>query len=130
MWCWGFNGQGQTGLGNTNTLSTPALVAAVQSTHVACGLAHTCAVVDTKVRCWGGNEMGQLGDGTNENRLVPVQVVEISGPLLLAAGNAHTCAVLEAGGVWCWGWNLLGQLGNGTVIDSISPVPVTPPNLP
>ncbi|MBU1243722.1 DUF4215 domain-containing protein [Myxococcota bacterium] len=130
LWCWGFNGQGQTGIGDTNTRTTPVLVSAVQSTHVACGLAHTCAVVDTQVRCWGGNEMGQLGDGTNEEHLIPVQTVELSLPVLLAAGNAHTCAVLEVGGVRCWGWNLLGQLGDGTVIDSTTPVAVTPPDLP
>jgi len=129
LWCWGFNGQGQLGTGDTNTHMTPVLLSVVQSTNVACGLGHTCAVEGTMVQCWGTNVIGALGDGTTVDRLTPVQTVGLADPVLLAAGNAHTCAVLTVGGVWCWGWNVYGQLGDGTTTDRPIPAAVTPPTL-
>jgi alpha-tubulin suppressor-like RCC1 family protein len=46
-------------------------------------------------------------------------------PTLLAAGGAHSCALLTGGTVRCWGLNSNGQLGNGTVVSSPSPVVAT-----
>lgn len=43
--------------------------------------------------------------------------IDEEGPpprIRLAAGNHHTCALLDDGTVRCWGANYLGQLGNGT----------------
>jgi alpha-tubulin suppressor-like RCC1 family protein len=52
-------------------------------------------------------------------------------PVALAAGGAHSLALLASGTVWAWGANLSGQLGEGldpsTVPFSAVPLPV--PNL-
>ncbi len=47
---------------------------------------------------------------------------DYAGPKVaqVAAGNLHTCALLEEGTVWCWGRCSEGQCGNG---DDRSPIP-------
>ena len=47
------------------------------------------------------------------------------GVVALAAGYAHTCALLSGGGFECWGDNSNGQLGTGDTIDRLSPTGVT-----
>lgn len=93
---------------------------------IAAGGYHTCALVaEGRVKCWGGNDYGQLGDGTTQQRLLPVDVVGLSGGVqAIAAGWNHTCAVTATGGVKCWGGNYYGQLGDGTTTGRLTPVDV------
>ena len=42
----------------------------------------------------------------------------VRGVVQLDAGDQHTCAVLNDGGVNCWGKNSYGQLGDGTTADN------------
>lgn len=80
------------------------------------GGAHTCAILsDGSARCWGSNASGQLGDGTTvASSTAPVVVMGVEGASAIAAGRAHSCAIVAGGEVRCWGENLSGQLGGGT----------------
>ncbi|EYF01652.1 Hypothetical protein CAP_7971 [Chondromyces apiculatus DSM 436] len=93
---------------------------------VALGETHSCALLrDGRVKCWGGNAYGQLGLGFSFNNRVGDQVGEMGANLpavnlgtgktavALAAGDNHTCAVLNDGTLKCWGVNDSGQLGLG-----------------
>jgi alpha-tubulin suppressor-like RCC1 family protein len=46
----------------------------------------------------------------------------------VSAGGAHTCAVLEGGGVKCWGYQMFGELGYGTDLDTDSDADVSLPS--
>jgi alpha-tubulin suppressor-like RCC1 family protein len=128
VFCWGANTDGQLGDGSTE--SSPAPVAAAglgtDAVAVAAGERHTCALLRTgSVKCWGNGANGRLGDGTTKSRTVPTIITALSGGArALAAGSAHTCAVLRTGRVACWGLNAHGQLGDGTTKERHSPVEI------
>ncbi|HUS65135.1 MAG TPA: hypothetical protein VMZ28_11355, partial [Kofleriaceae bacterium] len=80
---------------------------------IASGASHTCSIDQAgDVWCWGEDgdlRLGSSGGATEE----PRQVTGLSGAAeLVAAGGAHTCAVVD-GLVYCWGANDAGQLGRG-----------------
>jgi alpha-tubulin suppressor-like RCC1 family protein len=93
------------------------------ATAVACGEAHTCAILDNScVKCWGYNAAGELGQGSTVNlgdnpgemgdNLPCVNLGAGSAkPKVLSAGWDSTCALFDNGRIKCWGSNLMGQLG-------------------
>jgi hypothetical protein len=83
-----------------------------------------CGISDGRLGCLGDNHAGQLGDGTRQARLEPAPVADLGDVAAVAAGRAHTCALLAAGGVSCWGANDDGQLGDGTDEERVAPTPV------
>ena len=134
--CMGRNGEGQLGDGSVVPRTLPTDTAASDDTGaplqdvvlVAAGHHHSCAATAAgAVYCWGANSHGELGTGDTAPRTRParVQFDHGTGTLAgLAVGEAHTCAVEQAGGrIDCWGANADGQLGDGTTTDR--PLPVT-----
>lgn len=125
--CWGRNAAGQLGDGTTTDAATPVAVSGLTDvTSVTAGLSHSCATLSSGgARCWGANASGQLGDGTTTGSATPVAVSLAGGEVATAvdAGDNHSCAIVDAGGVRCWGRNNRGQLGNGTTTASLTPVP-------
>jgi len=129
--CWGYNGYGQLGLGDTmNRGDAPGQMGSALPRvffpqrgpvkQLALGYYHTCAL-DTEgdAYCWGYNYYGQLGYGHTNNLGdnpgevfggMPQVVIETQK---IVAGNFHTCALKYGGAVWCWGYNGYGQLGAG-----------------
>ncbi|MCB0047357.1 MAG: hypothetical protein KDD92_18170 [Caldilineaceae bacterium] len=126
--CWGDNQANQLGNDTVINRNYPTEVDGLDEgiVRIDAGDFHTCGVTDSGgVRCWGRNEYGQLGDGTQQDRLNPVQVTGLqSGITSVSLGAQHSCALTEAGGVICWGDNAYGQLGSGTTVSSNSPVSV------
>jgi len=79
---------------------------------IALGEFHKCVLLDTgKARCWGDGHDSQLGYGNtkpigDDESPSTAGDVDSGGTVVqLAAGAAHTCAVLDTGNVRCWGAN-------------------------
>jgi cysteine-rich repeat protein len=127
--CWGFGLTGELGTGIPGNIGDDEPVAAGDvvalggpAVHVAVGGTHACALLESgAVRCWGGGSAGQLGYGNTANigdDETPASAgdVDVGGTVIrLAAGHAHTCALLDTGAVRCWGVGVHGQLGYGNI---------------
>jgi alpha-tubulin suppressor-like RCC1 family protein len=126
--CWGDNSWGKLGDGTGTRRASPVDVVGLSSgvKQFAGGQAHSCVLTTAGgVKCWGFNRDGQVGNGSrgDQGPMTPVDVVGLrSGVAQIAAGQAHTCALLVTGRVKCWGDGSTGALGRGNYLDS--PVPV------
>lgn len=123
LYCWGDNGSGQLGLGDSAQSMfmlperEPRLVSLPGSgpvTAIAAGRAHTCAIRDGALYCWGENRDGQLGLADKANQSAPKAItLPGSGAVTsVVAGESHTCAI-RGGTLYCWGEDVFGQLGPG-----------------
>ena len=137
--CWGANGMGQLGLGDSNVrgdqpgemgdaLPFVNLGSGRTAVAIAAGGNHTCAVLDDGlVKCWGANSSGQLGiSSTDGHGLKPsgmgdaLPAVSMPGGRLavaIAAGTAHSCAILNDSSLICWGEGVGGRLGQGNELS-------------
>lgn len=106
---------------------------------VANGVDHTCVLYNSQVKCWGSDQYGQLGwsPGTfcngaptehcwgsnsgenNPNTTPAVNLGTGFDPIMIKAGEYHTCALSSSGELKCWGWNHLGQVGINPSVDEV-----------
>ncbi|MBI4930638.1 MAG: PKD domain-containing protein [Bacteroidetes bacterium] len=135
VWAWGWNAYGQLGDGTTTDRTTPvqvigltgiSFIASAVAPAVAGGGYHSMALKnDGTVWAWGYNGDGALGDGTNTDRLTPVQVSGLTGIIAISTEAYHSLALKNDGTVWAWGRNTYGALGDGTTTNSNIPVQVS-----
>ncbi len=134
--CWGYNDNGQLGLGHTSSkgddpnemgdlLSTVELGTDRTAVQISAGYKHTCVLLDIgTVKCWGLNDYGQLGQknydlaiGETSNDMGDyLEAIDLGAnrtALSITSGYHHTCARLDTGRIKCWGKNVEGQLGLG-----------------
>lgn len=119
--CWGRGDMGQLGRGPQSGPQWPMDVPlGGDAVELAAGAAHVCARLSSgAIRCWGDGADGRLGyghaidDGATPQRTGDVPLGGTATKL--AAGEAHTCALLESGAVRCWGDGSDGRLGYGRV---------------
>jgi alpha-tubulin suppressor-like RCC1 family protein len=128
--CWGSDDHQQLGNGLAGSRDAPtdlvALPVGRRAVAITAGWEHTCAVLDDgAVTCWGRSDFGRLGGGALTDDaatpIAPVALPEGRTAVALAAGLAHTCALLDNGGISCWGLNANGQLGTGGGAPQLTP---------
>jgi alpha-tubulin suppressor-like RCC1 family protein len=139
--CWGVNGWGALGLGDTidrggqpgqmgDALPAVDLGTGRKAIAISAGSGsdpfydHACALLDDgSVKCWGSNGEGELGQGDTVNRgglpgqmgdnLKPVDLGTGKTAVAVGAGYGVSCALLNDSHVKCWGAG--GELGLGDV---------------
>ncbi|WP_437935504.1 hypothetical protein [Sorangium sp. So ce341] len=131
--CWGLNLNGQLGqpqVGDRGDepremfqMDFTVLGAGRSVKSADSGSYHTCAVLDgDELKCWGYNMYGQLGLGDSLHRgdsaleMNSVPTIPLGtgrAAKAVAAGESHTCALLDNNQVKCWGFNVGGSLGLG-----------------
>lgn len=133
--CWGANGSGQLGYGDTTQRGSAAnqmgdtLLAVNLGTNKTAKVLRargntSCAILaDATVKCWGDNAAGQLGKGStvalgdsaNEmgDSLTAINLGTNKTAKAIGVGQQHVCAILDDDKVKCWGSAVTGQLGQG-----------------
>lgn len=104
--CWGRNDQGQLGPHATASQSADPVHVPLpnKARSVSVGDGFSCALLaDKNVYCWGQNDAQQLGRQTS-TASDPIPAPAFEGARMLAAGEAHVCAVRD-NDVYCWGKN-------------------------
>jgi len=135
--CWGLNTYGQLGIDDNTTMGDGSgemtalpsinLGTGRTATAIAAGGYHSCALLDNaSVKCWGNNRNGQLGiDNTTHMGKTSGSMAALPSINLgtgrtataIAAGEYHSCALLDNASVKCWGYNSVGQLGTDNNTD-------------
>jgi alpha-tubulin suppressor-like RCC1 family protein len=84
LWCWGYNGHGQLGIGNHADQDLPQQVTIPAPggwANVTSGAVQTCATrTGGTLWCWGANFHGQLGIGNETDQDRPRQVTGCAQP--------------------------------------------------
>jgi alpha-tubulin suppressor-like RCC1 family protein len=133
--CWGYNGSGALGLGDTDSrgdspremgdvLPAVNLGPNQNIVRISAGGFNTCALLDNQtVKCWGQNDSGELGQGDNINRgttpndlgenLKPIDLGTNDRAVNVLVGANTICAVLTTQEIKCWGNGSAGIFSNG-----------------
>ncbi|KAJ0070220.1 hypothetical protein NL108_002540, partial [Boleophthalmus pectinirostris] len=136
---WGYNGNGQLGLGNNGNQLTPCHLVGLQGLcvqQIVSGYAHSLALTDEGLLyAWGSNTYGQLGTGNKSNQLSPVQIMTEKERIveIAACHSTHTSAAkTQSGQIYMWGQCrgqsiVLPHLTHFTCTDDVFACFATPP---
>lgn len=126
LWCWGVNGSGELGLGDTTNRYKPFRVGSEADwASVDVGKSNTCAVKSSgTLWCWGGSfdtaVPAQVGTATSW------QSISLGGDGAIGQNdNYFRCGVQSDTSLWCWGDNSSGQLGLGDKVSRSEPTQVS-----
>ena len=79
---------------------------------------------DNTLWAWGNNKYGAVGNGTTENVLAPVKILDDVAEIQKDNSLNISYALKKDGSLWGWGLNYYGQLGNGTTEYVLEPIKI------
>lgn len=130
--CWGFNGRGMLGTGDTLSSPTPRPVAgAHQFTRIYTGDQRTCGLtLAGEAYCWGDATQDELAPLPAGSYLEPVRVAEGLSFGSLAVGAYAVCGLSSFGVPHCFGTMFGGNLGTWLTNGSWSTTAPVRPQTP
>ena len=108
IYCWGWNGLGQLGLGFYSNIpmglrvSTPT---GFYASSISLGVSHSCAedLKNMEIICWGSNQFGQIDDSENYSYSEPRKISSDEGDLRIIIGDRHSCFYSTENDISCRG---------------------------
>ncbi|HWV36855.1 MAG TPA: Ig-like domain-containing protein [Vulgatibacter sp.] len=130
VYCWGNEAEGRLGRDVATTpADRPGKTAMTERvSKISAGRAHACAVSEAgDAYCWGRNDHKQVGGAAAASVSFPSPVDMEQGQFYkdVAAGDSHTCGLLQGGDIYCWGANDRGQAGVAGSNDVATPTRVS-----
>jgi len=122
--CWGGNGAGELGLGDTTPRNSPTRVGTRNDWRsIAMGAGAACGVAGGELYCWG-EVLGEIPGGQ-----VPARLGTWNDWDMVRVGSSmrqefNFACGLRGGALYCWGANNHGQLGTGDTTSKASPTQV------
>jgi alpha-tubulin suppressor-like RCC1 family protein len=97
LWSWGANGNGELGLNDRTSRSSPVQIGALTDwAYAYAGFSHVLAIkTNGTLWAWGINSTGELGQGGTTNRSSPVQVGSLTTWYAAAAGSARSFGITK-----------------------------------
>lgn len=135
VYCWGGNGTGLQGTGDTNgSVLTPRLTkfpSGAKDMVITSDLTSLVLTNNGQIYASGKGNYGILGNGSTANVTTPVQVLlpdsEYAIKIVKSSLNDEgddACALTKNGNVYCWGGNAHGMFGVGDTKEYDTPVQV------
>ncbi len=126
LWVWGYNRNGQLGLGDTLDRNVPVQVGVDNDwVAVAAGQWQSFAIrANGSLWATGYNIEGQLGMGDTVERHLFTQVGIDTDWVTVSGGYWHELAIKANGTLWSWGKNEWGALGLGDTDKRLIPAQV------
>jgi alpha-tubulin suppressor-like RCC1 family protein len=125
LWCWGYNSEGNLGLGDRAYRAEPTRVGGETgwlTIHTGGGYGGFARHRDGSTWAWGENSRGELGVGDTAIHDRPIETGHTWSDI--GPGIFTTCALDDDQLLSCWGRNDHGQLGLGDHSDRHTPARV------
>lgn len=132
LFTWGYNINGQLGLGNTFDQNTPQKVLygsypTYMWSNVSAGRRHCLALsqnyLSTYFLSWGRNSSYQLGNGNTTSYSSPIKVANPANANIrkIEAGGDTSAFIDVNNSTYLWGDNTYGQVGNNNTTNQPTP---------
>jgi len=108
IYCWGWNGFGQLGLGFYSNSPMALRVdspSGFYASEISLGTSHSCAedIQKLEIICWGGNQFGQIDDSSNFSYSKPIVISldQVNNQIII--GDRHSCFHSSENNISCRG---------------------------